>query len=292
MKYKDGTSWWISVELTAKVCVVLAVNIFHDPAWQYRWLGLTLVIQTCGVLIVWPYRLTKHNLGECVISLSKVLVLASGLTLFDPDLEKNDIIYFIVFFFAVLCLAIEFAFCLIDFLKNKVEAYPNDVTQLDEVRRLLRLVLPRDYSSNERALTKLRELKYSLSKAPGHKGFVDVGMLSSNQDDRIASFKGHEREDVGKLSLKVKQSEVLWTIALHYQTTVPGLCVACGEIKQLQTTLYNALKDTLPKDTDRQVDIEFVTSCLEKHEEKINELKRLVETSGEQQTIANDSDLV
>jgi hypothetical protein len=268
------------------------VNIFHDPAWQYRWLGLVLVIQTCGVLVVWPYRLAKHNLGECVISLSKVCILASGLTLFDPDLDKNDVLYFTIFFFAILCIALEFVFCLVDFLRNKVEAYPNDVAQFDSVRSVLRMVLPRDYSSNERALTKLRDLKYSWSKLPGNTRLADASMHASNQEEMIASFKSREKEDMGKLSLKIKQSEVLWTIALHYQTNVPGVHTKCQEIKEIQSTLYNALKGALPKESDEQVEVVVVTEYLAKHDAKLKELKIMLEQPGEQQTLTNENDMV
>jgi len=275
------------VELTAKVCVVLAVNIFHDPAWQYRWLGLTIVAQTCGVLIVWPYRLAKHNLGECVICLSKVCILGTGLTVFDSELDKGDALYLIIFMFAILCLALEFVMCLLDFFRNKVEAYPTDIAQLDAVRSALRIVLPKDYSKNERALTKLRELKYSWSQVPGNKQLADAGMHSSNQGEMLSSLKNWEKEYMGKFSLKIKQSEVLWTIALHYQTNVPSLHTKCGEIKEIQTTLYNFLKDAFPKESEKQIDLAFIIDNLTKHEEKLKELKELLEQAVEQQAITN-----
>merc|ERR1712216_731920 len=111
------------------------------------------------------------------------------------------------------------------------------------------------------------------------------------QEEMIASFKSREKEDLGKLSLKIKQSEVLWTIALHYQTNVPSLHTKCQEVKEIQSTLYNALKGALPKESEEQVDVVVVTEYLAKHEAKLKELKIMLEQPGEQQRITNENDM-
>merc|ERR1712094_153009 len=97
------------------------------------------------------------------------------------------------------------------------------------------------------------------------------------------------RDDARAMMLMMKQSEVLWTIASHFESNAPSLHAKCEEIKALQSDMHKSLKDAVQADGAKTLDIPGITSVLEKHEFKLNELGKLLEVPEEQVTITNEA---